>query len=138
MSRTSRTTLRRIISRTERKESGVSGSPSMAVTVARTGVSGVRSSCESVARKRSLARLAASASARAACSRSMRTRSSAARFCSVMSRRTSTQPAGSDSSPSREIRASNEDGFSGSGPSISKVTSPSCLNPFSRSTSAPQ
>ena len=51
-----------------RSGSGVSESPSMAVTVARTGVSGVRSSWESVARKRSLARLAASASARAACS----------------------------------------------------------------------
>ena len=80
ISRASRTTLRRIISRTGRSGSGVSGSPSIAVTVARTGVSGVRSSWERVARKRSLARLAASASARAACSRSMRTRSSPARF----------------------------------------------------------
>ena len=59
---------------------GVSGSSSIAVTVARTGVSGVRSSWLRVARKRSLARLAASASARAACSRSIRTRSSAARL----------------------------------------------------------
>ena len=44
------------------------------------GVSGVRSSWRRVARKRSLARLAASASARAGRSRSMRTRSSAARL----------------------------------------------------------
>ena len=80
MSLASRTTLRRIISRTECNDSGVSASPSMAVTVARTGVSGVRSSCESVARKRSLAILVASASARAACSRSMRSRSKRGAF----------------------------------------------------------
>ena len=138
MSRASRTTLRRIISRTPCSESGVSGSPSMAVTVARTGVSGVRSSCERVARKRSLAILAASASARAACSRSMRTRSSAGPFLERDVAENEDPAGGRTSSPSREIRASNDEGLSGSGPSISKVTSPSCLNPCSRSTIAPQ
>ena len=83
----SRSMLRRIISSTDRMEEGVDGSSSIAVTVARTGVSGVRSSWLSVARKRSLARLAASASAQAFCSRASTSVPSAARRDRVMSRR---------------------------------------------------
>ena len=55
--------------------------------------SGVRSSCETIARNSSFARLAASASARAFCSqRRSRSRSAAAFFFSEMSRTTITPP----------------------------------------------
>ena len=77
--RASRATLRRIISSTVRKAAGVAGSSSIAVAVARMGVSGVRSSWLRAARKRSLARLAASASARPARSRSISASASARR-----------------------------------------------------------
>ncbi len=55
-------TLRRIISRSSRVEAGRLSSAASAPEAASTGVSGVRSSCESMARNSSLARLADSSS----------------------------------------------------------------------------
>ncbi len=127
----SRSMLRRIISRTWRRDGAVAGSASIDVTVASTGVSGVRSSWLSVARKRSLARLAASASTRAAWTRIILARSCSARFSSVMSRSTSTQPAAPSWWLKRETRASNTENSSGPGRSISKLASlsgPSSVN----------
>ena len=68
ISRASSSTLRRISSRVGRTSVGSPGSSSSAVTVARTGVSGVRSSWLSTARNWSLVRLAASAASLAALS----------------------------------------------------------------------
>ena len=65
MSRASSSTLRRIISMAARRSSGRSPLSSSAWTVLSTGVKGVRSSCESMARNRSFAWLAASAASRA-------------------------------------------------------------------------
>ncbi len=95
ISRASSSTLRRIMARWGRISSDVwpfSWSPE---STASTGVRGVRSSWLKVARKWSLARLAASASWRA------RSTSSSARRRAVTSVSVSTQPSTSSSEPKR-------------------------------------
>ena len=134
--RASRATLRRIISSTVRKavgrrgvvehrrRGGEDGGQRRAELVAQRGQEAVLGPVGRLGfgpgRSRSIS---ASASARAACSRSIRTRSSSARLRSVISRRTRTHRT-AGAAPSREIRASKDDAGPSPGPSSSKLASP--------------
>ncbi|CAA9431890.1 MAG: hypothetical protein AVDCRST_MAG64-3552 [uncultured Phycisphaerae bacterium] len=87
ISRASICTFRRIVDRSSRTAAGRSAAASRWVTAASTGVSGVRSSCDSTAKNWSFARLARSASSRAVWAlASSRSRSAAVRACSASAR----------------------------------------------------